>query len=681
MSVDVSGVDVSDGITPEGTAGGGDARRVASPLAERILAGMPYVTAAALLLILVLPGFVYPYLFDDFDFLVRALTFTPGSLLPDPSVLFYRPLSRDLQFWLLQNLSPHGPVLAHALNTFYLFASVLLVVWIGMRTLGRREGALAGLYFAGFGQLPLLVAWASGAQDALAILFTLVALACERARRHGWALAAAALAVLSKETAVVALPALALAHALFRDRNTSRGGRWSMFDYLILAIVWGAADPAVHRLAQPGAASGVASYIGFTGVRSATNVLGFVTLLFNLPSPGFRVEWPVGLTAVAGIGVAIAIAGVSLLPQAEGASGTAVAPVEGPEPRKRFLTIALILALAPLLATSLLVRNWAPYYAAYSAMGAAWLLAAFTARMRRFALTLFVALFVAAGVLVRGMVVAPGVTTERSLAPAASALLQLEPQFRALAPTMPTGSQVLVASQVSGAASVHVHLYSVPTLQEWYRDPTLRVVRPELREAGRPGEFLFWINRELHVYRVDLKTMLPRSVTKAADFDEYQGLMRRYTRGLAESGQLRGAIEILLRMPHRTEPSRWWDRRLAASYLFSFGYMSDGNTLLAGAPPIDARVAATMVAELLAQPGQDPARYDLGTMHAFGLKATDPDALRLVMRVLTESGNVAAVRFALRLQALRPNDPDAQKVLKGFGLRLVSQRITTAPTR
>ncbi|HJW15128.1 MAG TPA: hypothetical protein VJ776_10550, partial [Thermoanaerobaculia bacterium] len=164
---------------------------------RRFAPSLPYLGAGLLALILVVPGFVYPYLFDDYDFLVRALRFAPSQLLPDPSILFYRPVSRELYFALLQTLSPRGPLLGHALNALALVAASCLVVWIGTRGLGRREGALAGIYFAALGQIPLLVAWVSGAQDAFAILFTLAAIALEWRRRHFAALIAAALAVLS----------------------------------------------------------------------------------------------------------------------------------------------------------------------------------------------------------------------------------------------------------------------------------------------------------------------------------------------------------------------------------------------------------------------------------------------------------------------------------------------------
>ena len=257
----------------------------------------PYVSAGLLTFLLVLPGFVYPYLFDDYSFLVRSLQFSPTLLLPDPSVVFYRPVSRELYFTLLQTLSPRGPLLGHAVNALALIASSLLMVQIGTRCAGPREGALAGLYFAAFGQIPLLVAWVSGAQDAFAILFTLGAMTLECRRRHRGALIAAAIAVLCKETAVAVLPILAFVHLVFRR---GRGdSKWGALDYLILGVLWGAVHPGISHLAARGFHVAIDEYLGLGSSRWAAGFLRYLPLLANLPSPGLAVAWPPRLTGIA----------------------------------------------------------------------------------------------------------------------------------------------------------------------------------------------------------------------------------------------------------------------------------------------------------------------------------------------------------------------------------------------
>ena len=321
--------------------------------------------------------------------------------------------------------------------------------------------------------------------------------------------------------------------------------------------------------------------------------------------------------------------------------------------------------LLPLAASSALVRNWAPYYMAFAAIGVALLLAMLTARFPVRVLLVLVPLYVVSGVHVRGMSVEPGVTTEQSLAPAASALLRLEPQFRALAPTMRPGSQVLVANQYQGGASVHTHLYVAPMLQQWYRDSSIRVVRPELRATGFPAEYLFWLNRELNLFQVDLSTLQPRSVSKQASYGEYQGVLRAYSRGLVESGDLDGGVRLLLGMPVRSETIRWVDRRVAASYLFAFNRVEEGRELIRGAPSLSPTAATEIVTELLSQPTRTP-RYDSGSFLAFDLDYDEPDAVRGVMHRLAVNQIQAAPRLALRLLTLRPGDMDAQSVIRDY---------------
>ena len=620
-------------------------------------------------LALVVPGFVYPYLYDDFDFLVRTLHFTPSILLPDPGTVFYRPVSRELYFGLLQWLSSQGPSLGHALNAATLLVACLLCARIGSFFLGPRGGILSGLFFAGCGQLPVLVSWVSGAQDALAIVFTLGALFFETRGKHFPALIVAGLAILSKETAVAALPSIALA-SWFLSADPKRSRR-RLVDYLILVIFWGALHPGIHLLAQRGFRAGGIEYVGLDNPYWYNELARYVPLLLNVPPPGLRADWPVDLTGIAGIAGVLAVMAALLAPSREAATTP-----QGVS-RAKFVLVAVLAAIGPLLLTTLVLRHWAPYYMAFPAMGVAWLLATCTDRLPTPATVVVVAMFVIAGVGVRGLVIDPGVPTERNMAPAAAALRRLEPQFRALAPTMPPGAQVLVASQVQGRASVHVHVYTFQVFRQWYRDPNIRAVRPELRLPGHAPEFLFWINRNLDVFQIDLQTLQPRSVTQPARFSEYQGVLRAYSRGLAESDEVSRAVRILLTMPEPSVEYRWWDRRLAASYLLAVGREEEGRRLLQGAPTLERNLTLRIVVEFLAQPTKVP-RYDRATFGAFDLDYRDPADVAGVMELLAETKNPAAPRFAVRLLQLRPGDQRALALLRAYEHQTRSERITPA---
>ena len=81
--------------------------------------------SATAAILLCLRSFAYPYLFDDFDFLERVQHFQLRLLIPDPALIFYRPVSRELYFGLLHLLSPDRAFLGHLIN------AALLVIRCG----------------------------------------------------------------------------------------------------------------------------------------------------------------------------------------------------------------------------------------------------------------------------------------------------------------------------------------------------------------------------------------------------------------------------------------------------------------------------------------------------------------------------------------------------------------------
>src|SRR5258706_924625 len=71
---------------------------------------------AACALVLAFNTLQFPFLWDDFDFLGRASRLHLRDLLPDPSIVFYRPLSREVYFWVVTHLLGTSPLFAHILN-------------------------------------------------------------------------------------------------------------------------------------------------------------------------------------------------------------------------------------------------------------------------------------------------------------------------------------------------------------------------------------------------------------------------------------------------------------------------------------------------------------------------------------------------------------------------------------
>jgi hypothetical protein len=626
---------------------------------ERLVVTAARFGVPVALLVLLLPAFSYPYLFDDYDFLVRVLRFDPTVLLPDPGTFFYRPISRELYFGILQWLSPQGPLLGHALNAAMLALACLLSMQISARYLGQRGGVLAGLLLAGFGPLPVLAAWVSGSQDALAVVLTLAAVLLELRGRHLPALATTALALLSKETAAFALPALALVSRYLSPEEKRSNLR--TLDYMIVGILWAAVHPGIHSLLQRGFRSNGGQYVGVGNGGWLGDLPVRVPLLFNLPPFSIPSQWPPGLTGIAIVAAVIAAIIAFILPNANDPT------VESNPLRGRFLWIAGLFAVSPMLLTNVLLQYWAPYYLVFPAIGATWLTAAAIGRLPNFAAAALIGLYFLGGVETRGLVLSPEISTERNLAMAASALNRLEPQFRVLAPSLPTATQVLIASQARGSGSVHTHLYRFQIFREWYRDPAIRVVRPERRAQGRGADVLFWINRDLEVFQIDLRTMQPHSAGAQADLTQYQGVLRAYSRGLA--------VQTILFMPEATLEQRWIDRRLAASYLLAFGRVVEGQELLRGAPPLAHDDAVAISVELLAQPTEVP-RYDRATLEALGLDYSSPSDISAIMEGMHETHNPAASRFAQRLLVLEPGNSRAASVLRLYEIPAPTERLT-----
>ena len=135
---------------------------------------------------------------------------------------WYRPLSRELYFALIAHAGPAGIALAHALSIAALFGSAWLLFRIARRVVGESAAPVAPVLLVSYAFTRFLTAWASGFQDLLGLLLTLLALddfmRGRRLRSALWVL----LAPLAKETAFVAGP-LVLMYAVLVQGGRRRG--------------------------------------------------------------------------------------------------------------------------------------------------------------------------------------------------------------------------------------------------------------------------------------------------------------------------------------------------------------------------------------------------------------------------------------------------------------------------
>ena len=618
--------------------------------------------------LLSLPGFGFPYLFDDFDFLGRVQVFRLAKLLPDPTVIFWRPLSREIYFGFLYALGRSGPLVGHALNALLLATAVYLLVEIGTSLGGRKVGLSAGFALAAFAQSPLLVAWLSGAQDLLVVVFLLAAIRLRLARRWGPSAAAFTLALLSKETAFALIPLLALLDWLRREApyRIPRG----LLLYGGIGLLWAAVHPGVHALIAGGLLNTPGGYVGLENPQRAASIAKSLVTLANLPVSGFAT--PVAGAPWALIAGALAIVAVAWnreVGRAEAGPASPAVPV-GAESTAApaFATacdatvpVGAALALLPLALTLTFVRGWTPYYMVVPFLGIALLVGWLAARLAPHAAVMFLAAFVVLGGWTQNLIVDPGLPTLRNLEPASAALTKVEAGFRALRPAMPPGENLLVSVQSTGAASVYVHLYLFQSLRVWYRDATLATHRPDFPiESGRP-HLLVWVDPNFGVHEIDLESFTARPVGDEDAFEAYKKTLRYYARGLAAGGDDLKAGLILVRIPEEDPVIRGIDARTAAMFFLYRGHAQEAQMILERLPDLpEAARLAGMGAVLTSSPPE--VHLDDDAFTAFEL---DPGDERIVLalgrRFAADDRRDLAARFGTRLLLLDPNNAEAQR--------------------
>jgi hypothetical protein len=625
-------------------------------LSSRGRARLFLLIPALVAVVLALPGFRFTYLFDDYLFFHRVEPFRAGILLPDPQSIFYRPISREIYFGLLSILSPDSAALGHLLNLALLAVVVILFVRFAGRVAGARAGFFAGLVFASLGALPILVGWVSGVQDLLAMAFLLGALNLQLSNRTGLACASFAVALLSKETVIVLLPALVGLNWILGRKPYDVLKRSAV--YGAVALGWAILHPGIRILIERKFSSGGAGYVGLDNPERWTALWNGLLTMLNVPPTLDGISWPRGGTLCL-VGAATLLVGAAFLLSRRDAQDADVGAISG----SRIALLSLTLAVPPLLLTSALVRHWSPYYSCIPALGVAIGLGFALSRMR--AAWAWVALggFLFLGIWFRGVDVAPTIPTERNFDPPSGALRHLEQEFKNLEPTLAPGAQVLLTILTQGRRSIHVHMYNFQAMRQWYRDPELQTIRPERRLPNRHAEYLFWIAPNLDVFGVDLRTLLPRTNGPLPSYFEYQKTVRFYARGLAATGNADFAVKILLGMPHRDLISRDFDRRVAAMFLLTEGDSVRARQILTPLPPLDREAALGVVKAFCSTPDRRQARDD-AVMEAFGISRDDPESIRALMTSCNRPGAYAvAMRFAHRLLEMRPGDAGALQVI------------------
>jgi hypothetical protein len=332
-----------------------------------------------------------PFFSDDYFFLdkLRGASLLDVFAPRDLAYHWYRPWSRELHFWVLSRLFGPHPLPFHvACFALWLTAMGLYFAFVD-RLAGRAVAAIATAAAAAMAAWIVPIEWGPGAQDLWMLVFTLLALHAHARGRAGWASAALALALLSKETAAVT-PAIAFAYSIAIERRTPRAALARCAPLLALTAVWAALHPALGgRLWWPHRFAALPAVRTAPLVSAAKSLLALVNL--DLP-PAPAIGWRLALViAVPG---ALALAFLALR-GVLAASAPAAPPEDArpapPSPARiaAFGAVWMLAAWLPLLLPSVL---WQSYYVLPGALGA-WLVVSLAlSRARAAAVPLVLAL-------------------------------------------------------------------------------------------------------------------------------------------------------------------------------------------------------------------------------------------------------------------------------------------------
>lgn len=276
--------------------------------------GVALILAATLAI--AAPSLDRPFFADDYLFLDQARGRSIGGLLsaPDPIGNFYRPVGRQLFFGLTRLAFGESPLAFHVVGLVLFLAVPLLLYAIARRLAGPRAAivaaAIVSIHYAA--DVPLI--WASGVQETIAVAGALGAILLHLRGARWPAAGVLALAVLSKETALVTpLVAAVLDRRAGETWSATLRRAWPLG---LALLVW-----ALVRLFAPGARHVGSPAAGLATVAGVFQ--GLVAAIAHLPQVVAGLEWrrgsPLSLDGrLTGV-LAVALAGAAVVIAARGA--------------------------------------------------------------------------------------------------------------------------------------------------------------------------------------------------------------------------------------------------------------------------------------------------------------------------------------------------------------------------
>jgi hypothetical protein len=309
-----------------------------------------------------------PFFADDYLFLdqMRGRSLWAALISPDPLRNFWRPVGRQLYFWVVSQ-SGESPVVAHVLNLMVFLGIVAMLFVLARRLAGTRAAVVAASVLALHYVADVPVRWASGSQDLIAVAGALGALCLVASGRNGWAAASLGLGLLAKET-VVLTPLV----ALWMVRR--RGERWTRS----LATLWPlgavvAVWAVLWMLAMQGRSGGT---IHFSPDAIPAAPIHLVQVFLGAEwSRNLSLRFPGVLPPL--VPLALVLIGIALVGRQRSAPHGR--PLESPEAPGAWST-GLLWALLATLPVVLVVHIWSAYYYLFAVCGLALMLGALLAR-------------------------------------------------------------------------------------------------------------------------------------------------------------------------------------------------------------------------------------------------------------------------------------------------------------
>jgi tetratricopeptide (TPR) repeat protein len=351
---------------PSHTTPASPARAAAPPMAPVDVVALAALIALAL--VLFLRAFTIGWIADDYLFLDAVRRFPLAELLTGRHAIqgYYRPVSRELYFWVGDSLFGLSAGALHGLNALVFAATAALVFDLTRRWVGVRAAWIATALFVVFPAGGALLAWVSCAQDLIALGLTLGALAFAARGRDVWTAPVVFLAALSKETAWVA-PLLLVAADLatrpgpWRDRVRRLLPGFAGLAAALAVTAWARSTwPAANR----------------AGAWSPAQLGAAWRLPFDFLHSWWPPDTPAGFAAVWSTGawrlpVVILLAAFAVPAVTRGARGSTT-------PRSAVL-LGLALTGIALLPVALVAERWRGYYFVFAAVGASLLAASWLA--------------------------------------------------------------------------------------------------------------------------------------------------------------------------------------------------------------------------------------------------------------------------------------------------------------